>query len=55
MAYVSVGRGFKAGGFNPSSPSGSEGYAEERTWNVESGVKTAWADGRVVANAAVFS
>ncbi len=55
MAYVSAGRGFKAGGFNPASPSGSEGYGEELAWHVESGVKTAWANGRVVANAAVFS
>ena len=28
MAYVSVGRGFKAGGFNPASPSGSEATAK---------------------------
>jgi iron complex outermembrane receptor protein len=52
--YGSVGRGFKAGGFNPASPSGSESYGEERTWNVEGGVKTTWADGRVAASAAVF-
>jgi iron complex outermembrane recepter protein len=54
MAYVSVGRGFKAGGFNPASPPGSEAYGEELTWHTEGGVKTTWADGRVVANAAVF-
>ena len=54
MAYVSAGRGFKAGGFNPASPSGSEAYGEELTWNVESGMKTSWANGRVQANTAVF-
>ena len=54
MAYGSVGRGFKAGGFNPASPAGNESYGEERTWNVEGGVKTSWAGGRVSANAAVF-
>ncbi len=54
MAYVSAGRGFKAGGFNPASPSGSEAYGEELTWNVESGTKTSWANGRVQANTAVF-
>jgi iron complex outermembrane receptor protein len=52
--YATVGRGFKAGGFNPASPAGSEAYGEEHTWNVEGGVKTAWAGGRVTANASVF-
>jgi iron complex outermembrane recepter protein len=52
--YATVGRGFKAGGFNPVSPAGSESYGEEHTWNVEGGVKTAWAGGRVTANASVF-
>jgi iron complex outermembrane receptor protein len=54
MAYVSVGRGFKAGGFNPASPAGSEAYGEELTWHVEGGLKTSWAGGRVLANAAAF-
>jgi iron complex outermembrane receptor protein len=54
MAYVSAGRGFKAGGFNPASPPGTEAYGEELTWHVEGGAKTAWAGGRVLANAAVF-
>ena len=52
--YATVGRGFKAGGFNPASPPGSESYGEEHTWNVEGGVKTAWAGGRVTANASAF-
>ena len=54
MVYASVARGFKAGGFNPASPAGSEAYGEEHTWNIEGGVKTTWAGGRVAANAAVF-
>ena len=54
MVYGSVARGFKAGGFNPASPPGSESYAEEHTWSFEGGVKTLWADGRVMANASVF-
>lgn len=53
--YASLGRGFKAGGFNPASPPGQEGYGEEHTWHLESGLKTSWAGGRVVANLAVFS
>ncbi|MBM3818396.1 MAG: hypothetical protein FJW14_05175 [Acidimicrobiia bacterium] len=54
IVYASMAGGFKAGGFNPASPSGLEAYREEHTWNVEGGVKTAWAAGRVTANAAVF-
>jgi iron complex outermembrane receptor protein len=54
LLYASVGRGFKAGGFNPASPSGNESYGEERAWNAEAGLKTTWADGRVSLNAAAF-
>ena len=54
MVYGSIARGFKAGGFNPASPPGFESYGEEQTWNLEAGLKTVWAGGRVTANAAVF-
>jgi iron complex outermembrane recepter protein len=54
MLYASAARGFKAGGFNPASPAGAEAYGEEHTWNVEGGLKTTWAGGRVLANIAVF-
>ena len=54
MVYGSVGRGFKAGGFNPASPVGSESYDEEHAWNVEGGVKSTFAAGRAVANVSVF-
>jgi iron complex outermembrane receptor protein len=52
--YASVANGYKAGGFNPASPPGTEVYGEEHTWNFEGGLKTMWANGRVAANAAVF-
>jgi iron complex outermembrane receptor protein len=52
--YGTVARGFKAGGFNPASPAGNETYGEEQTWNVEGGVKTSWAKGRVSFNVAAF-
>jgi iron complex outermembrane receptor protein len=52
--YATVGRGYKAGGFNPASPAGSEAYGEEKTWHYEGGVKTLLANGRLSANAAVF-
>ena len=55
MIYASVARGFKAGGFNPASPSGNEIYDEEHAWHVEGGIKTAWANGRMWLDAAVFS
>jgi iron complex outermembrane recepter protein len=54
MVYGSLARGFKAGGYNSASPPGSEVYDQEHTWNLEGGVKTAFASGRVVANASVF-
>jgi iron complex outermembrane recepter protein len=52
--YASVANGYKAGGFNAASPPGTELYNEEHTWNIEGGLKTTWANGRVTANAAVF-
>jgi iron complex outermembrane recepter protein len=54
MVYGSVGRGYKAGGFNPASPTGSEAYGEEETWHIETGVKTSWVGGRLTANASLF-
>ena len=54
ILYVSAGRGFKAGGFNPTSPAGSEAYGEEHTWNLEGGLKTSFAGGRASASAAAF-
>lgn len=54
LAYVSASRGFKAGGFNPASPAGSETYGEEHASHFEGGVKSSWAGDRVVANAALF-
>jgi iron complex outermembrane receptor protein len=52
--YATVGRGYKAGGFNPASPAGNEAYGEELTWNVEGGLKTLWAGNRISTNAAAF-
>jgi iron complex outermembrane receptor protein len=54
MVYASFGRGYKAGGFNPASPVGSEAYGEEKTSHVESGVKTLLAGGKLSANGSVF-
>lgn len=54
IVYATAGRGYKAGGFNPTAPPSEESYGEESTWTVEGGTKTSFADGRVIANAAVF-
>jgi iron complex outermembrane receptor protein len=54
MAYASLSRGYKAGGYNPASIPGREAFGEEHAWHVEGGVKTTLAGGRVSANAAVF-
>jgi iron complex outermembrane receptor protein len=55
MVYASVTRGFKAGGFNPTSPAGREAFDEEHSLNVEGGFKSAWAGRRVTANVSVFT
>jgi iron complex outermembrane receptor protein len=53
--YGALSRGFKAGGFNPASPAGSEIYDQELTWHSEGGVKTSLMGGRVLLSAAVFT
>jgi iron complex outermembrane receptor protein len=52
--YASVGKGFKAGGFNPASPPGSEEYTQEAAWHTEGGVKALLAGNRMSFSAAVF-
>jgi iron complex outermembrane receptor protein len=55
MLYASVSRGYKAGGFNPTAPTGSESYGEEHAWHVEGGVKTSAVAGKLSLAASVFS
>jgi iron complex outermembrane receptor protein len=53
--YGTVGGGYKAGGFNPSSPVGSEIYGEEKSWNFEGGYKAlVWNDRLSVAGSVFF-
>jgi iron complex outermembrane receptor protein len=52
--YVTVGQGYKAGGFNPASPAGSEAYGEEKSVLFEVGAKTLWDNSRFSANATYF-
>jgi len=46
LAYVSATRGFKSGGFNPSSTAPGLGYAPEWAWSYEGGWKGAIMGGR---------
>lgn len=54
MVYGSISRGYRAGGFNPVSPEGSEAYNEETSWNYEIGIKTMWLEDRLKVNMAIF-
>jgi iron complex outermembrane receptor protein len=59
MAYVSVTRGYKAGGFNPAptgvpAPVGTESYGAEHTWNYELGHKASWLGDRLESTVALF-
>ena len=46
LSYVSATRGFKSGGFNPSSTAQGRGYAPEWAWSYEAGLKGALMGGR---------
>jgi iron complex outermembrane recepter protein len=53
--YTTLSRGYKAGGFNLGNvPQGARRFDPEYLWNLESGVKTGWAEGRGYADVAVF-
>jgi iron complex outermembrane receptor protein len=59
MAYASVSRGYKAGGFNPAptgipAPAGTESYGAEHTWNYELGHKGKWLNDRLETTGALF-
>ena len=46
LVYLSATRGFKSGGFNPSSTAPGRGYAPEWVWSYEGGLKGALRGGR---------
>jgi iron complex outermembrane receptor protein len=54
LAYVSATRGFKSGGFNPSSTVAGRGYAPEWAWSYEGGWKGALMRGRSRFDVSVF-
>ncbi len=54
-AYLSLARGYKAGGFNLGAiPEEAREFDPEYLWNLETGLKSYFADGRGYADAAVF-
>ena len=55
IVFGSVGRAFKAGGFNPIAVPGAESYGEEHAWNIEGGVKASATNGRLSMTASVFA
>ncbi|PHS39754.1 MAG: hypothetical protein COA91_05660 [Robiginitomaculum sp.] len=56
LLYTSLSRGFKSGGFNgrPTSQGAVDSYDPEFVWSYEAGVKTSFADRRVLLSAAAF-
>ena len=55
MSYVSLSRGYKAGGFNLGVvPTGQRTFGDEVLWSVEAGIKTMLVSNRLLINAAAF-
>ena len=54
-AYVSVSKGYKAGGFNIGIVPGEyREFDQEQMWNIETGIKSSWLDNALHLNASVF-
>jgi iron complex outermembrane recepter protein len=54
LSYVSATRGFKSGGFNPSSTATGRGYAPEWAWSYEAGFKGPLMAGRAKLSVSAF-
>lgn len=54
LIYTDAAQGYRAGGFNPIAPPDHTSYNQETSINLETGVKTAWMENRLVFNAALF-
>jgi outer membrane receptor protein involved in Fe transport len=53
--FASLSRGYKAGGFNLGFvPAGRREFAEESMWNLETGVKSSFANDRLLLSGALF-
>jgi len=56
LLYATVAKGFKSGGFDgrANSTFGFQPFKPETVWSYEGGVKSTWADGKLIINAAYF-
>lgn len=54
MSYVRIARGFREGGFNNGEQGADATYAPERAWSYEAGLKSDWADRRLIVNLSAF-
>jgi outer membrane receptor protein involved in Fe transport len=53
--FVSLSKGFKAGGFNLGLvPADRREFEQEALWNLETGIKSYWLDNALIFNASVF-
>lgn len=54
-SFVTVSRGYKAGGFNLGVvPDERRNFAAEAMWNIEAGIKSTWAENSLNINASIF-
>jgi len=55
MAYATVSKGYRPGGFNYRADTEEiRRYQEEKTWTYEAGVKSSWFNNRLTANFSIF-
>ncbi len=54
-SFVSIAKGYKAGGFNLGIvPDGRREFSEEQLWNIEVGIKSSWLENRLKVSASLF-
>jgi outer membrane receptor protein involved in Fe transport len=54
-SYLTLSRGYKAGGFNLGIvPDDRREFGAESMWNLEAGIKSAWYVNKLLANASIF-
>ena len=54
MSYATYSKGFRTGGFNPTTPLTIRLYENETSKNYEFGTKSAWLNNRLIVNGALF-